>query len=78
MVEIRHDGALGDLETDICRIRPGVIEAVHHELEEFRVAERLARDVDGDAAVRRQLHAAAPSAESTAWTTQRSTSGINR
>ena len=40
-------------------IRAGVIEAIDHELQEFGIAERLAGDVDRNAAARRQLHAAA-------------------
>ena len=78
MIQIRDHRAFGDLEADVGGNRAGVIEAVDHELQEIRIAERLSRDVDRDAAPLGQLQAAAAERRSTACTTQRSISDINR
>ncbi len=51
VIEIGDHRALGDLEAHLCWIDTGAVEAFDDELEELCVAERLARDVDGDTAV---------------------------
>src|SRR5271165_5895381 len=58
VVQVGEHRALGHLEANIGGIRPGVIETVDDELQEFQVSEGLAGDIDRDAALLRQAQAA--------------------
>jgi hypothetical protein len=78
VIEVRDHRALGDLEADVARRSRPCGRSSRPRTREIRIRERLPRDVDRDAAARRQLQPPRPSAESTACTTQRSTSGISR
>ncbi len=41
MLEVVDHGALGELEADLFRRDAGAVQAIDHELEELRIAERL-------------------------------------
>ena len=57
VLDVRDHRVLGDLEAHALRRNTRAIEAVDDELEERRVAERLAREVDAEAATRREPNA---------------------
>ncbi|MFO1409153.1 MAG: prolyl oligopeptidase family serine peptidase [Steroidobacteraceae bacterium] len=77
MLEVGDHGVLGDLEAHLRGAGAGGIQALDHELEELRVGERLARDVDrhrrGGSSI-----APRPSAVSVVCTTRRSIMPIRR
>ncbi len=60
-VEVRDHRALGDLEADLRGIHAAAVEALDHELEELRIGDGLARQVDARGCGRRgKLDGAAP------------------
>src|SRR5687768_3699299 len=60
VLDVRDDGVFRDLEAHLARRNARAIQAVDDELEERRIAERLSRKIDGEAALLRQADSAAP------------------